>query len=338
MTSTAWRRRLALQLESLAELVTAEGSLSSRSSLAADADAVRAYALQHHPAAGEEQSIGLVPADLGGHDRSEARPHRGAVAMRPPRAVSFGLAWTAWTAASKLVAILYHERRIVLSFVRIEHGGRRARGELRPAPGRAPARALISLLRRVCLARRKLSSRCGVARLGDASGDAAAQRWADEVWERCRGSYSFVERRDVETLARIYPVERPRFDRLRISRAGQSIGWAVLQRAQMTGDRMYGSLHVGRITDCLAAPEDAGIVISAATDYLVAHGVDLMLTNQFHTAWCAALRRNAFLSIPSNLRAPTARLAEHPRDRPGDARRTSERGDGDGPGSDPRRL
>jgi hypothetical protein len=326
-------------------LAPAEGSpVFQEFFVAAEADAVRgAYALQHRPAVinGAEQAIGAwyLPISEGTIDSKyalvAAQLVRDATRREP---LSFGLGMDGVDSQlSKLVAILHHERRVVPFFVCIEQGGRFAREarhvRRRPALRRALDLAAATGIAWLGAELLKLVLRRGPG-LGDASVETVPQfgAWADEVWERCRGSYSFVEHRDAATLARIYPAGRPRLDRLRISRAGQSIGWAVLQRAQMKRDRMYGSLHVGRITDCLAAPEDAGIVISAATNCLVAHGVEVMLTNQFHPAWCVALRRNAFLSVPSNfVFAPTARLAERIRAiDPGMRRVHLNRGDGDG--------
>jgi len=55
----------------------------------------------------------------------------------------------------------------------------------------------------------------------------------------------------------------------------------------------------------------ADLVVRAAVDALDREGVDIILSNQSHPAWCAALRRNAFLSIPSNfVFAPSPRLGE----------------------------
>jgi hypothetical protein len=113
----------------------------------------------------------------------------------------------------------------------------------------------------------------------------------------------------------------------------------VLQLAEMKDNPNFGSLHVGRITDAFAAPEDAAVVIRAASDTLAERGVDLMLSNQLHPAWCRALRRNAFLPGPSNyVFAPTAPLAERIRALDPDYRKVHlNRGDGDGPwGHDPR--
>jgi hypothetical protein len=163
--------------------------------------------------------------------------------------------------------------------------------------------------------------------------------WADELWERCRAHYSFVGLRDAATLNRVYPKERPRLRRLRLVRDGRALGWAVLQVARMSDNPNFGNLHVGRITDVFGAPEHAGPVMRAAADALAAEGVDLMLSNQSHPAWCAALRRNAFLSVPSNFAfAPAPDLAKRIVAVDPEGRRLHlNRGDGDGPwGHDPR--
>ena len=259
--------------------------------------------------------------------------------------LSFGLGMDGMESAlSQLVALLHCERRPVPFFVRVEHGTRVAReaGFLRQ---RAVLRRVLDVAAATGLARLGAELAKRALRRGPGLAGASVEEvpefgaWADALWERCRGRYSFVARRDAATLDRIYPKERSRFERLRISRAGQAIGWAVLKRAQLRRNRTYGSLHVGRITDCLAAPEHAELVIRAATDSLASRGVELMLSNQLHPAWCAALRRNAFLSAPSNyVFAPSARLAERIRaGDPGWLGVHLNRGDGDGPWGDIRR-
>jgi hypothetical protein len=318
--------------------------------VAADGDVVRgAYALQRRPAriGDEELTLGAwyLPVSEGSIDPKHALVAtllmRDALRREP---LSYGLGMDGMDSqASKLAGAMRCERRLVPFFARIEHGRRFAR-EARYVRRNAALAALLDVaavtgLASLGAALLKLALRRGPG-LGDATVETVAEfgPWADELWQRCRGRYSFVELRDAATLARVYP-ERPRFERLRISRGGQAIGWAVLQRAEMKDNPNFGSLHIGRITDAFGAPEDAGVVIRAAADTLAARGVDLMLSNQLHPSWCAALRRNAFLPGPSNyVFAPTAALAERIRALDPDYRNVHlNRGDGDGPwGHDPR--
>jgi hypothetical protein len=57
---------------------------------------------------------------------------------------------------------------------------------------------------------------------------------------------------------------------------------------------------VGSIADCLSRPENALAVTQAVTAFLLDRGVDLIVSNQSHAAWGAALRKNGFFSGPSN--------------------------------------
>jgi hypothetical protein len=291
--------------------------------LAVDGPVVRGgYTLQHRGACfrDEERRIGswYQPISEGSVD-----PKYSLVAIQMLRdafrrePLCFGLGLEGLDSPlSKLAATLRCELRLVPFFVRIQNGRRLAEEArfLRKQRGLGP---LLDL-----------AAATGAAGLGAALLRGALQRvprpdtraivesvagfgpWADEVWQRCRGRYSFVEVRDAATLNRLYP-ERQRFRCVRVLSGDTTLGWAVLDSKRMSDDVKFGDLHVGRIADCLAAPEDADLVVRAAADALVSEGVDVMLSNQSHPAWCAALRRNAFLAAPSNfVFAPSPELAK----------------------------
>ena len=126
--------------------------------------------------------------------------------------------------------------------------------------------------------------------------------WADELWRKCRDDYSFAAVRSAEVLSILYPPDDNRFITLSVSarESGEVLGWAVLLDTAMSGHRQFGDLRVGTIVDCLSPISHAHAVISAARDCLSARGVDLIITNQSHLAWCDACRRAGFLSGPSN--------------------------------------
>jgi hypothetical protein len=306
------------------ELAREEGSsVFHEFFVAVDGDDVRGgYALQHRLAAfpDEVRPVGAwyQPISEGSVD-----PRYSLVAIqllrdafrREPLCYGLGLEGPG-SQLAKLAATLGCELRVMPFFLRVQHGGRFAR-EVR------------HLRRRPALARLlDAAAATGAAGLGASLVNLALQRaprpdggveleaidafgpWADELWQRCRERYSFVGVRDTETLNRLYP-SRQRFRGVRVSRGGRTVGWAVLDSKRMSGDSKFGSLHVGRLADCFAAPEDAELVVRAAVDALAGEGVDIVLSNQSHPAWCRALRRNAFLSIPSNfVFAPSPRLAE----------------------------
>jgi len=81
---------------------------------------------------------------------------------------------------------------------------------------------------------------------------------------------------------------------------GRVAGWVVLLDTAMRDHKHFGNMRVGSIVDCLASPEDANHVIVAAAAWLEQRGVDLMVSNQNHPAWCRALRSAGFVAGPSN--------------------------------------
>ena len=156
--------------------------------------------------------------------------------------------------------------------------------------------------------------------------------WADDIWTRTHSCYPLIGCRDRTTLNLLYLEEKP-FIRLRISRGGEVIGWAVLLDTQMRANKYFGNLRLGSIVDCLAAPNDARGVMRAAADCLADRGVDLIICNQAHGAWTVALRTAGFLAGPSNFIFGTSKPLQaglSPLE-PALGRPYIMRGDGDGP-------
>ncbi len=124
--------------------------------------------------------------------------------------------------------------------------------------------------------------------------------WADELWERCAPQYAFAAVRDSGSLNVLYPATDERLTRVRVTAGGEPAGWAVLYDAQMRRHRHFGDLRLGVVADCMA---EAGLeceVIAAATAALKDRGVDLIISNQSHAAWRAALERTGYLRGRSN--------------------------------------
>src|SRR5581483_1083737 len=122
--------------------------------------------------------------------------------------------------------------------------------------------------------------------------------WADELWQRCARNYFASAVRDSATLNLLYGEEK--YLCVRVSRASQLLGWAVVLDTQMRQNKYFGDLRLGSIADCLAAPADALAVIQGATEFLDQRGVDLIISNQAHHAWSSALRSSGYFTGPSN--------------------------------------
>ncbi len=158
-------------------------------------------------------------------------------------------------------------------------------------------------------------------------------RWADELWETAGSQYALAAVRDSHVLNTLYAPGDERFIRLKISRDGRSIGWAVLLATKMSAHQHFSDMTVGTLADCFSDPSHAADVVACARDVLAARGVDLMISNQSHAAWCGALRSCGFLQGPSNfLFAASPELAAE--FQPLEERLGTfhlNRGDGDGP-------
>lgn len=122
--------------------------------------------------------------------------------------------------------------------------------------------------------------------------------WADPLWLQAREHCRIAAVRDSATLRRLYPPLDRHVTCLRIRRNESDAGWAVV--GERRKDPKYGSMKVGSILDCWAAPENTFAVAQAATRELEAQDVDLIVSNQSHIAWGHALERCGFFRGPSN--------------------------------------
>ncbi len=159
------------------------------------------------------------------------------------------------------------------------------------------------------------------------------EAWADEIWERSRREYRFIAVRTAHELNRLYPKADSRFCRILIRDAEGPVGWAVFLDTAMKDHKQFGNLRVGSIVDCLALPGAEAAVVSATTNKLSRRGVDMIVSNQLHHAWCTAFRKNGYLRGPSNFiftAAPQLAAQLQPFSENADKVHMT-RGDGDGP-------
>lgn len=133
--------------------------------------------------------------------------------------------------------------------------------------------------------------------------------WVDSLWEGAKGLHTLTAVRNSQALRTLYPASDKHFTRLRISRKGTDIGWAVV--AERRKDEKYGSLRVGSVVDCWASAENALPVVRAAAAVLEERGMDLIVSNQSHHTWREAFGQAGFLQAQSNfIFATSKRLGE----------------------------
>jgi hypothetical protein len=158
---------------------------------------------------------------------------------------------------------------------------------------------------------------------------------ADELFTANASSYSLVGDRRSSVLNALYPESDDRCLRIVVERDGLAIGWALLLDSTMSDHKYFGDLRVGTLADCFAAPEDAAAVVAASDEALTARGVDLVVSNQLHPAWCGGLEASGYERGPSNFffyssEALRETLSEQPE---WENAIHMNRGDGEGPGN-----
>ncbi len=129
------------------------------------------------------------------------------------------------------------------------------------------------------------------------SSDWASDDWADELWHRAQGSVSMAAVRDAATLRLLYLNSLTTVKRLRVTRNGVPVGWAITGIRRK--DSKFGNMRVGSIVDCWASREDCEAVIQAATQALETENVDLIVSNQGHQMWGRAFECSGFFKGPS---------------------------------------
>lgn len=157
--------------------------------------------------------------------------------------------------------------------------------------------------------------------------------WADDIWYQSQDAYSFIAVRDSQCLTALYPINDPRFIRLQVSEFNRPIGWAVVMATALSNHKHFGNMKLGSIVDCLAIPGKERQIVAAATNLLRNAKCDLIVSNQSHKEWCAALDQAGYLRGPSNfIFSASKKLAEEiDRVDPDHQRLHLTRGDGDGP-------
>jgi hypothetical protein len=127
-----------------------------------------------------------------------------------------------------------------------------------------------------------------------------ADSFADELFEEHVTSYSLVGDRRASALNCLYPEDEAKYVRVVVENDEGVIGWAVLLDMTTRDHEYFGDMRVGALADCFAAPKAAPAVVAAVDKFLTERGVDIVVSNQLHPAWCEALAMAGYTEGPSN--------------------------------------
>lgn len=123
---------------------------------------------------------------------------------------------------------------------------------------------------------------------------------SDSVWKVCRQDVSFSVLRDERTLVEMYPDAQPRLRRFILRSNGEVVGWSVGLITQMTNNDHFGDLVVGTIVDGVAEKKHLAALLALTRERLREMNAEVIVTNQTHREWLAALGQLGFINGPSN--------------------------------------
>jgi hypothetical protein len=311
-------------------------------------EAYGGYILKHQQffAAGRPLEVGnlQLPVSLGQVDGAFARVSAALlidVLRRSPLCYSIGLG-SEETQFAKLLSAAGWGHTAVPFYFSVKSANRFARN-IRLGPDRRRMQTVLRTLGRIRLAAVALRLRGSVRSRGVSRGPrrspANVQELprfdgsVDEPFEAHAASYSLVGDRRAAALNAFYPEDDRRYIRLVVSTEGRTLGWVLALNTRMHGDKYFGDMQVGSLVDCFSAVTDAPEVVAAADAALTRRGVDVVVSNQLHPAWCAALEQAGYERGPSNFFFYYSEaLAEALSEIPGWLEGTHmNRGDGEGP-------
>lgn len=312
-----------------------------------DGEAYGAYLLKHQQffAAGRPLEVGDLQLPLSMGQVNSTYGHISAallidVLRRSPVCYALGLG-SEETQFAKLLGAAGWQYRPVPFYFSIKSPNRFARNIRLPAD-RARSQQALRLLGRLRLAGLVLRLRAPLSARRRRTPDpdrnvrevTLFEDSVDELFAEKSPSYSLVGDRRARVLNTLYPKDDERCIRILVERGEHLVGWALLLDSAMNDHKYFGDLRVGTIADCFAAPVDAPAVVDAADEVLTRRGVDLVVSNQLHPAWCEALESAGYELGPSNFFFySSAALAEALSDQEDSERGIHmNRGDGEGPG------
>jgi hypothetical protein len=125
-----------------------------------------------------------------------------------------------------------------------------------------------------------------------------------ELAERVKGKFRVWVCRDERYLASRYGHTLGRYRLLACREGTRLLGYCLVKLKQFENDSRMGDLRMGTIVDCVADPDDAGVV-----NWLLRSGVELCRREQMDVVFCSAshreirrhLRWNGFLGMRGTL-------------------------------------
>jgi len=120
--------------------------------------------------------------------------------------------------------------------------------------------------------------------------------WTDDIWRKTAPEYSFSAVRTADYLRFIYPEQGSPYYGVRLA----SAGWVEMLDCQPHDRSYFGEMRVAALVDGVGPAVVVPSLVDCAVEAALARHADIVISNQMHRDWGAALRRAGFWRGPSN--------------------------------------
>ncbi len=135
--------------------------------------------------------------------------------------------------------------------------------------------------------------------------------WIDSISNEAKRNYRFSALRDSTTLNYLYKTDNKEFLHICVKYKEKLVGLATLLDMSYARKDYFGNMRVLCLIYCHSLPGKESVLINSIKKYSRIMGFDILITNCSYYIYQSALRRQGFLSGPSNVAfAASPELAE----------------------------
>lgn len=124
--------------------------------------------------------------------------------------------------------------------------------------------------------------------------------WADRIWEETAGQYAMSAVRTSDYLRYIYPAEDAHYYGVLLKAGGQPAGWVQMLDCVLRDRSYFGEMRVAALVDGAGPVETLASLVDRGVAAAREHGADIVISNQMHHDWIAALKGAGFWPGPTN--------------------------------------
>lgn len=124
--------------------------------------------------------------------------------------------------------------------------------------------------------------------------------WADRIWLETVDQYSLSAVRNADYLRYIYPPAGASFYGVQLTDADGPAGWVQMLDCQPRDRSYFGAMRVAALVDGVGPPAAIPSLVHSGVQAARERHADIVISNQMHRDWIAALKSAGFWPGPSN--------------------------------------